>query len=255
MKLSHFFQCVITVLILLTPHHLLAQDIKGGTVKYKNISRYDFQTLFAPWADRAKDWVASLPTESEGYATLAFSEKSALYDTKRDEQILPKRLKDAQAKAAFMRGPATEINRVFYDFGKNEIVRQVDFMGRLFLVADEIKAKPWKLTNKMTKILDYTCMSAELEQDGKSIIAYFTSEIPFSIGPDEFFGLPGLILAVEVDGKTAFLAQSIELTPPAKDAVAGPKEGKQVTQEKFDSIVAEKTKEYNETKYEGKKRK
>jgi len=94
-------------------------------------------------------------------------------------------------------------------------------MGRTFIISDELETKPWKLTSKTTKILDYTCMGAELELGGKSILA------------------------------TAFLATSVELTPPAKEAVADLSDGKRVTQTQFDKIVDEKTKEYKETEYDG----
>ena len=250
MKLSSIQYSWLAVLLISIISYLPAQDITSGTVTYQAIARYDFQTLFAPWADQARDWVDSIPTESEGLVTLAFTAKNALYDTRADEQVLPKQLLDAQAKAAFMGEPSAELRKVYLNLETNEIVRQVEFMGRLFLVSDAIESKSWKLTNKLTKILDYTCMSAGLTQDGNSIHAYFTSEVPVPIGPDEFFGLPGLILAVEVNNATAFLAQSIDLAP-LNEAVYKPGEGKKVTQEELDRIVQEKIREYNETKYEG----
>ncbi len=241
---------VIFLLLFFLSPPIKAQS-KGGTVTYQAIKRYDFQTLFASFAKDYPDWVNSIPTESKGQVTLSFTAKNALFDTRADEQILPKQLRDAQAKAVYMQGPSTELKKVYLDLEKNEIVRQVEFMGRTFIISDELETKPWKLTSKTTKILDYTCMGAELELGGKSILAYFTSEIPFPIGPDEFFGLPGLILAVEVDDATAFLATSVELTPPAKEAVADLSDGKRVTQTQFDKIVDEKTKEYKETEYDG----
>jgi len=246
------FNILLTLLLILLAHYSQSQDITGGTVTYQATTRYDFQTLFAPWADDHREWVDSIPTESRGNVTLTFTEQNALYDSRADEQILPRQLRDAQAKAVDMLEPAAELQKVFLDLDKNGIIRQLDFMGRLFLVSDEIETKSWKLTNKMTKILDYICMGAELEQDGKSIFAYFTSEIPLPIGPDEYFGLPGLILAVEEDGATVFLATSIELSPPGPNAVAKPKEGKELTQKEFDIIVTEKIKEYRETIYDNK---
>jgi GLPGLI family protein len=248
MRVSTLFQYVIAVLFLIVGH-LLSQEIKGGTAKYQHISKNNYQSLFAGFEGAsAKDWVASIPTESKRLVSLNFLEKSALYEKYVEAQVLPKRLKDAQAKATFMQGPGSELKNLYYDFEKNEIVRHVDFMTRDFLVFDEIEPKPWKLTNKMSKILDYTCFGAELLQDGQKIFAYFTAEIPFSIGPEEYYGLPGLILAVEINGETAFLAQSINLTVPDKDDVSKPTTGKKVSQEEFDKIRAEKIKEYNETK-------
>lgn len=90
-------------------------------------------------------------------------------------------------------------------------------------------------------------MAAQLKRDDQTITAWFTSEIPFSTGPDEFFGLPGLILAVEINGETAFLATSIDLTPPEEGVLSKPDKGKKVTQEEFNKIIEDKIKEFKET--------
>jgi GLPGLI family protein len=232
-----------------------AQNTVSGTVTYQAIRHYDFQSLFALWADDYRDWVDSIPTESQGTVSVTFANKKALYDSKADEQLLPKQLRDAQARAVDMQAPKAVLQKLYFDLEENELIRQVEFMGRLFLVSDDIETRPWKLTNKTTKILDYTCMSAEIIQDGKTVVAYFTSEIPLPIGPDEYFGLPGLVLAVEVDGATAFLATSIDLTVPDTSEIAKPGDGKPVSQDKFNMIVQNKIKEYSETRYEGKSRK
>ncbi|MBN1481935.1 GLPGLI family protein [candidate division KSB1 bacterium] len=249
-----FFCLFKIILFVLQVIYLPAQEISSGTVTYRATTRYDFQSLFATWVDEHRDWVDSIPTESLGTVTLSFGDQKALYNARCDEQVLPKQLRDAQAKAVNMQAPAAELKKLYLDLDKNQLIRQVEFMGRLFHISDEMKTKPWKLTNKTTKILDYTCMSAELKQE-KSVVSYFTSEIPLPIGPDEYFGLPGLVLAVEVDGATAFLATAIDLTVPDTSEIAEPKQGKKVSQEKFEQIVRDKIKEYNETRYEGKKSK
>jgi len=41
--------------------------------------------------------------------------------------------------------------------------------------------------------------------------AYFTKEIPFSIGPFKFYGLPGAILDIRVDGKNYDLWKAIKI--------------------------------------------
>ena len=247
MRLPFFYRCVIACILIPAAGDLSAQAIKGGTVKYEYFLRYDFQTLFAGFEEQwIKDWVASLPTESEGLATLAFSEQHALYDAHLDARVLPQNLKDAQAKASFMRTPRPELKKMFFDFKSKQIIRQVEFMTRDFLVTDEIKNQPWKLTNRTVKILDYICMGAELKKKDRTIYAYFTSEIPFSLGPDEYYGLPGLILAVEIDGETAFLARSIELSPPEKGVVCEPDDGVRVTQQEFEKIMEDKIRQVNE---------
>lgn len=84
----------------------------------------------------------------------------------------------------------------------------------------------------------------ELPKD-KVITAWYTPDIPVPHGPDEYWGLPGLILEVS-DGKTIMLCSKIVLNPKDKKEIKAPKNGKVVTQKEYDAIVTEKTKEMQE---------
>jgi len=252
MKIPFFYPFVIALMLIIAAENLTAQDFKGGVVRYQQITKYNFETIFDDEDDpRVKEWVASLPKEDKKVKVLYFTEEKALYEKDPTEnEALSRRLQGALEKVNFMKPPKPELLKVYYDFGKNEITRQVEFMTRDFLVSDLIKSKSWKLTNKQVKISNYTCLSAELKKGDQSIIAWFTSEIPISAGPDEFFGLPGLILAIEINGETAFLVTSIDLTPPIESVLSKPDRGRKVTQKKFDKIIEEKIEEFNETSLE-----
>ena len=251
MKTRLFYPFVVALMLITAAGNLAAQDIKGGVVKYKQTTKYNFETIFNAKGDAdagVKEWIAGLPKESKKEKVLYFTENTSLYEEYPTEnEALNKKVQEALKKANYMKPPTVELEKVFYDFGKNEKTRQVMFMTRNFLVSDSIKSEPWKLTNKMIKVLDYTCLGAEIVKGDTTITAWFTSEIPISTGPDQFFGLPGLILAIEINGETAFIATSIDLTPPEEGVLSKPDKGKKVTQEEFDKIVEEKIKEYLET--------
>ncbi len=239
----------LSVLIILTGD-LGAQEFKGGVVKYQNINRYNWESTFGKFDDpQSNAWVASLPKESESATILYLKGKLALYeDDPAEKKAISEKLQVAIMKANYFKSPNPELKRVYYHFGKNEITRQMEFMTRNFLVTDQMDRLSWKMTNKRIKIQDYTCLSAEIKKGDQNITAWFTAEIPVSAGPDEFYGLPGLILAIEVDGETAFLATSIDLTPPDSDLLSKPDDGKNVTPKKFDQIVEEKIQEHNDLK-------
>jgi GLPGLI family protein len=57
----------------------------------------------------------------------------------------------------------------------------------------------WNLVNEYKKIGKYNCQKAMTKRYGRTWIAYFTKEIPFSFGPYKFNKLPGLILEVYDD--------------------------------------------------------
>jgi GLPGLI family protein len=79
----------------------------------------------------------------------------------------------------------------------------------------------------------------------KVVTAWYTPDIPLPHGPGDYWGLPGLILEVN-DGKTVMLCSKVVLNPKEKKEIKAPKNGTVVTQEEYDKIVADKTKEMQE---------
>ena len=77
------------------------------------------------------------------------------------------------------------------------------------------------------------------------ITAWYSPEIPVSQGPAKYWGLPGLILEVN-DGRTAILCTKIVLNPADKVKIKEPSKGKEVSQEEYDKITAEKMKDMSE---------
>lgn len=68
----------------------------------------------------------------------------------------------------------------------------------------------WEILNSTKEVMGYQCQEAQLNFGGRTWLAYFTHEIPFSDGPYKFYGLPGLILEVQsTDGDYSFEATSI----------------------------------------------
>ena len=64
------------------------------------------------------------------------------------------------------------------------------------------------------------------------------------IGPDSYNQLPGVILMISKDnGKKEIKATKVSLENPAEEIFELPKKGIKVTQEEYDIIVEEKTKE------------
>jgi GLPGLI family protein len=245
---------MIVGLIIAVTGHGSAQEVEGGTITYQQTTRYDFLSIFGTFNDPyADEWVASLPRQNQSIKYLHFTQEKALFQQDpKQKEISSKKLQQALQKADYFRPPQTLLLQVYSDFTKNESIHQVEFMTRYFLISEPMEKKAWKLTNKMIKILDYVCMAAELKQGDDLITAFFTSQIPVPIGPADYYGLPGLILAVEINGETAFVATSIDLIPPEEDVLIEPVKGKKVTDEEFNCIVEKKMKEWKVTQFEGK---
>ena len=82
------------------------------------------------------------------------------------------------------------------------------------------------------------------------VTAWYTPDIPINQGPENYWGLPGLILEVS-DGKTVILCSKIVINPKEKKEIKAPKKGKLVTQSEYDKIVAEKMEEWREMGRQG----
>lgn len=120
----------------------------------------------------------------------------------------------------------------------------------LYLNSDEILVKKpsnhnWNILSESKKIDNYlcykaTCTESYTARDGKTkervITAWFCPELPYSFGPLEFNGLPGLILELEKNGnkvvaKSIILSKKeIELKIPQK---------KTITKEQYDKKIKE----------------
>lgn len=95
-------------------------------------------------------------------------------------------------------------------------------------------------TSSKTNLMDQWEMPKEIV-----ITAWYSPEIPVNQGPENYWGLPGLILEVN-DGKTSILCSKIVLNSKDKVEIKAPTKGKQVTQKEYDEIVKNKMEEMKE---------
>ena len=155
-----------------------------------------------------------------------------------------------------------------------------EFMGKEFLVKDSLPKLDWKMESETKQIGGYTCYKAtavkpvsqsdfrnfrakkeESKKDEKekttnlmdsfempkevTITAWYAPEIPINQGPENYWGLPGLILEVS-DGKTVILCSKIVLNAKEKVAIKAPTKGKVISQKEYDETVTKKMEEMRE---------
>ena len=77
------------------------------------------------------------------------------------------------------------------------------------------------------------------------IVAWYTPQIPINQGPDDYWGLPGLILEVKADN-TIMLCTKIVMNPEEKEAIDKPEKGDVVTQAEYTEIITKKMAEMRE---------
>ena len=100
-------------------------------------------------------------------------------------------------------------------------------------------AKPADATKK-TNFMDEMNIPKEVV-----ITAWYTPEVPVNQGPENYWGLPGLILEIN-DGKTVILCSKVVLNTKEKADIKASTKGKVVTQAEYDDIVVKKMEEFRE---------
>lgn len=202
--------------ITITAGSVSGQAPWAGTITYQQVIRYDFKNIKEAHGDdqQTSAWLASLPEEASAMQVLHFNDEKALFEEAESNSVpVDPRFQKAIMYEGMLSPPRPVVQKVYYDFEKKQKLRQVEYLTRFFLVNSEIEAAPWKLGSEKKKVLEYTCMNATAMLDDQEIVAWFSPEIPVQLGPSIFGGLPGLILAVERNGETAYVATSVHLAP------------------------------------------
>lgn len=157
-------------------------------------------------------------------------------------------------------------NDVLYkNLKEKKMANKTDLMGKIFLIKDDLVEYDWKLTGETKNIGKYTCYQAVFEREVENIemkmvngepeevtnkemrktTAWYTTDIPVSNGPENYTGLPGLILEVN-DGDFTIVCTEIVLNPSEKPNIKAPEKGKVVNRDKFEKISRKKSKEMME---------
>jgi len=217
--------------------------------------------------------------------TLRFDKTASVYE---EEEKLDAPGQDGggmRMMASFMGGGGKHFKNV----KEKRYVIEKEVFGKEFLIDDTLPKLTWKMESETKKIGNYTCYKATAvipasksdfrnlrlkKDDAKkddtkkadepkstnfmdqmempkdvTITAWYSPEIPINQGPENYWGLPGLILEV-TDGRTILLCSKIVLNTKEKAEIKAPTKGKKVTQAEFDDLVVKKMEEMRQM-YQG----
>jgi len=119
----------------------------------------------------------------------------------------------------------------YNDKTKTYLIKDCESLGECFIFPNDFLK--WQLTQESKTINGYTCYKATRAK-GK-VIAWYTPLLPVNFGPKGEYGLPGLILELEIE-KIIFKATKIELNPKKKIKIKAPK-GINVTSKEYEKMV------------------
>ena len=218
---------------------------------------------FSPEMEKALE--EAMKSASEKQYTLSFSKVECLYEEVEQLQ---------KPEAATSGGFSVSVSfsgggKKYLNLKENNSITEDEIFGKEFLVVEPLKKPQWKLINETKKIGDYTCYKAELTIEAtekqrkdyeeflkneeikpalfkmekpkdKTVTAWYTPEIPVSFGPNNYWGLPGLILEINEE-EMIILCSKVVLNTKEKSKIKVPNVGEKVSQKKFDEIQKKKT--------------
>ncbi len=253
----------ITLLLLLFSIVTFSQKNIKGKATYKTHRKSSIKmdsTLIAQNPALQEQLEAQMRKMFQKTYTLNFTKSESIY---KEEQALESPKVPQSNGGVFVMSVGGGGSDLLYKNSKeNRIANKVDLMGKIFLIKDSLIKYDWKLTEKTKNIGKYTCYRAvyEFEEENSSfrfvnnetkekkekvkrkITAWYTPDIPINNGPQNYGGLPGLILEIN-DGDITIVCTEIILNPSETIDIKEPKKGKQVSRKRFEEISREKTEE------------
>jgi GLPGLI family protein len=207
-----------------------------GAIRYEVTRTLDVQ--LPPEMAAMQD---QIPSEVKSERLVRFTERAALTTTPAPTED-PADVRSGGALLTF-ESSGSDDDATYLDLEAGTFVRKQSFLGRTFRITGETERLPWRLTSETGAFLGYATQKAVATVDSVTYEAWFTTALPAPIGPEQYGGLPGAILVLtKGDGMLAYVAQEIELKRHA-EAIEPPEGGREVTQEEYERIVAERLEE------------
>ena len=155
------------------------------------------------WVEMMKKTVSKIVTDMY---VLYFNETQSVY-----------KLKNENTENKYMWGlkPA-ETDVLVKNIASKQMQMQREVFEKNYLITDSLRKYEWKITNEIREIAGYDCKKAITKIcDSVYVVAYYTEDIMVSNGPENFYGLPGMILGIAVPRlATTWFASKVEAKEP-----------------------------------------
>jgi GLPGLI family protein len=229
-----FVRALTLLILILFSSVSYAQKIEG-TVRYLKVM--NFVKLYATVDYLSKQTIDKLTymyanmAEYKSYGNLYINPAQTKYEDS-DESAEKDDREYSYRKSDYM---------ITRNYEKNTMFDILDLIGKTYIIEDTIHVAQWKILNEMKEIAGHICMNAFLDDTlrKQKVIGWFALDIQNGGGPERFYGLPGLILEVNINnGATVMTADKIELKKLTTELTLPKKnKGKKIKEVDFDNIL------------------
>jgi len=218
---------------LLLPQCLFAQYVLSGKITYERKVNLHKMWEEDEWFKRFKDQMPKILTN---YFELSFTPTNSHYKPGKETEA---------PKMAWGLPPGAE-NEVYNDFQVHTITANKQIYEQRFLIQDSVRTLKWRITDELRTIGNYKCRKAVTRIcDSVYVVAFYTDDIAVSGGPEQFGGLPGMILELAIPRLySTWIATDINISAVKEiPAPAFPK-SKKITQRELSATLQKSLKDW-----------
>lgn len=272
-----FLKFTSTIFIFCFTATSIAQDFQGRAY-YMSKTTMDLDQFGGRDAspERKKQIEERMKSFLEKEYVLTFNKEESIY---KEEEVLEASSGGGRGfggfASSFTGGPK------YKNVKTKELLQDQEFFGKQFLIKDDLKDLKWTMGGETKQIGNYTVFKATAvkpltgvdfsnfrprgresnekeekeETENKepktvNVVAWYTMQIPINQGPDDYWGLPGLILEVSA-GNTIILCNKVVMNPKDKENIDKPEKGEVVTQQEYTEITSKKMEEFRDNRGRG----
>lgn len=147
------------------------------------------------------------------------------YSSKRMQEEVKKQMEDPAFTGSLTLTTRSSPSSSSYliNSDQNKMTEVVSVASDHFSIALPYPTQDWEILGDRKEIGGYNCQNAKTTFKGRTYIAWFTTELPFSYGPWKLHGLPGLILdARDTKNEVIFAYAGFDKIEDGKTLVALP---------------------------------
>ena len=113
--------------------------------------------------------------------------------------------------------PVANRNKIYVDLLTRIALAEKNVYNETIFLKDSVRKIKWKLTDETREIAGYECRRANaIIMDSIYVVAFYTDAIKTKGGPEQFNGLPGMILGVVLPHyHISYFATGIDLDHPS----------------------------------------
>jgi len=212
---------------------LAVAQVKEGKIIYER--KTNMYKRLPPENENMK---AMLPEFNIGKQQLLFSGDESVFSSVPEEEDIRDHAGEEGGRINIRMNSGS--NETYKNYATEKIIELRELGPKKYIIEDTLKKLAWKLSDDTAMIKGYICKKAITKnKQGDNIIAWYTEEIGTTSGPEQFGGLPGLILKMDIgDGWIVFTAIDIT-TGGNKQLVKAPIGAKKVTRQEFQKMMDE----------------